>query len=119
MGKWADFIVLDPRAMETSPVINPIEHVVLTCSVANLESVYVGGEKVVERGAFLQVDQNELKNEVTWRLARIREQVDDAHSQDVWDRGTVLPGLEEYQQNHFSDDHEHPTYGRAREADRD
>ncbi len=117
--KWADFIVLDPRAMETSPVINPIEHVVLTCSVANLESVYVGGEKVVERGAFLQVDQNELKNEVTWRLARIREQVDDAHSQDVWDRGTVLPGLEEYQQNHFSDDHEHPTYGRAREADRD
>ncbi len=117
VGKWADFIIVDPRSMETSPVINPIEHVVLTCSVANLESVYVGGEKVVDDGIFLKVDQEAVQHEVTWRLDRIQEQVDDSLEAETWDRGTVLPGLDEYQQNHFSDDHEHPRYGKAREED--
>ncbi|MEM7790280.1 MAG: amidohydrolase family protein [Verrucomicrobiota bacterium] len=112
VGKWADFIIVDPRDMETSPPIHPIEHAVLTCSVANLESVYIAGEKVVERGTFLQVDHGEVMSEVDWRLERIREKIAVAREEETLDRGIIFPGLDEYQQGTFIDDLEHPRYGR-------
>jgi cytosine/adenosine deaminase-related metal-dependent hydrolase len=117
VGKYADFIIIDPRSMETSPVINPIEHVVLACSVANLESVYVGGEKVVERGAFLQVDHEETKSEVTMRLARVQAKVEATRAAGEIEQGSVFPNLNQYQQKHFSEDHEHPMYGKPRKAE--
>jgi cytosine/adenosine deaminase-related metal-dependent hydrolase len=111
-GKWADFIIIDPRDMETSPPIHPIEHVVLACSVANLESVYVGGEKVVQRGAFPQADHGKVMQEVDWRLARIREKIEQAREDGSLERGTLFPGLTNYEPRTFSDDLEHPRYGR-------
>lgn len=121
VGKWGDLILIDPRNMETSPVINPIEHVVLACSVANLEQVFVGGEAVVERGVFTQVDYEETKNEVTRRVALVQSKVDADHAaQDptVMDQGPVFQGLTEYtDQKHFTEDHEHPTYGKPKEVE--
>ncbi|WP_157954022.1 amidohydrolase family protein [Microbulbifer sp. A4B17] len=76
VGKFGGFIILDPRQMETSPVIHPIEHVVLTQSIANLEAVIVGGEISVQRGDFLHVDYDEVKNQVTERVARVREKLE-------------------------------------------
>lgn len=118
VGKWGDFILIDPRSMETSPVINPIEHVVLACSVANLEQVFVGGESVVERGRFTQVDHQETKDEVTRRLAIVQSKVDAAREAGEMEQGAVFPGLTEYKdQKHFTEDHEHPTYGKPKESE--
>jgi cytosine/adenosine deaminase-related metal-dependent hydrolase len=115
VGKWGDLIIVDPRSMETSPVINPIEHVVLACSVANLDQVFVGGELVVERGAFTQVDHQETKDEVTHRLARVQSKVDAAREAGTIEQKAVFPGLTEYEdQQHFTEDHEHPTYGKPK-----
>ncbi|MDQ8196295.1 amidohydrolase family protein [Coraliomargarita sp. SDUM461004] len=121
VGKWGDLILIDPRSMETSPVINPIEHVVLACSVANLETVFVAGEAVVERGEFTQVDYEETKNEVTRRVALVQTKVDADHAaQDpsVMDQRPIFQGLTEYKdQKHFTEDHEHPTYGKPKEVE--
>jgi len=112
VGKWGDLIIVDPRSMETSPVINPIEHVVLACSVANLDQVFVVGELVVQRGTFTQVDHQETKDEVTHRLARVQSKVDAAREAGTIEQKAVFPGLTEYEdQQHFTEDHEHPTYG--------
>jgi cytosine/adenosine deaminase-related metal-dependent hydrolase len=118
VGKWGDLIIVDPRSMETSPPINPIEHVVLACSVANLEQVFVGGELVVERGAFTQVDHQETKDEITYRLARVQSKVDAAREAGTIEQGPIFPGLTEYKdQKHFTEDHEHPTYGKPKSAE--
>ncbi|MGJ3241372.1 MAG: amidohydrolase family protein [Opitutales bacterium] len=111
-GKWADFLIVDPRDMETSPPIHPIEHLVLTCSVANLEAVYVGGEQVVMRGRFLQADHAEAMREVDWRLARIRQKIAEAREAGTLDRGVVFPNVEGYEARSFTDDLEHPRYGK-------
>jgi 5-methylthioadenosine/S-adenosylhomocysteine deaminase len=115
-GKWADFIIIDPRKMETSPPIHPIEHVVLACSVANLESVYVGGEKVVQRGVFLQVNHQNVMHEVDLRIARVIRKVDQARNDGVLDRGILFPGLSDYEPRTFIDDLDHPRYGRPAKA---
>jgi cytosine/adenosine deaminase-related metal-dependent hydrolase len=49
-GKYADFLVIDPHAMETGPVYDPCGTLVLACDTANISQVYVGGRLVVDNG---------------------------------------------------------------------
>ncbi|MDA0272213.1 MAG: amidohydrolase family protein [Proteobacteria bacterium] len=110
-GKFADFNIIDPREMETSPPIHPIEHIVLSCSVANLDSVYVGGELSVKRGHFPDADYAEVKAQVSKRVAAVRERLTKARQ-----AGFRPPGS-------FSSDEkyipelEHPGYVRALETE--
>ncbi len=49
-GKFADFLVVDPHAMETGPVYDPCGTLVLACGTSNISQVYVGGRLVVDHG---------------------------------------------------------------------
>ena len=42
-GKFADFVVVDPRHPDLEPLWHPLDAYVLACSLRNLKAVYVGG----------------------------------------------------------------------------
>lgn len=50
VGKYADFVVVDPRQPDIGPLWYPVRSYVLACSLRNLIGVYVGGELVADRG---------------------------------------------------------------------
>jgi len=75
-GKWADFVVVDPRRPDTGPVWDPYGTYVLACSLRNLQRVYVGGRLVSQAGEPVGVDGRRVTKEVHHRLAAIRAQVD-------------------------------------------
>lgn len=63
-GKYADFLVVDPRRPDIGPLWHPIDNYVLSCGPRNLKAVYVGGELVNEDG----VSTNPLAAEASARL---------------------------------------------------
>ena len=50
VGKFADFVVVDPRTPDIGPLWHPVRNYVLSMSLRNLKRVYVGGELVSEEG---------------------------------------------------------------------
>jgi len=50
VGKFADFVVVDPRRPDVGPLWNPVRSYVLACGLRNLRKVYVGGRLVSEEG---------------------------------------------------------------------
>ncbi|KAH9828366.1 guanine deaminase [Teratosphaeria destructans] len=67
VGKKADFVVLDMRALHVQPWFNPVSAVVYTASGRDVEVVVVDGKVVVEGGRLLRVDE-----EGVWREAAVR-----------------------------------------------
>lgn len=61
-GKFADFVVVDPRSPDVGPLWHPLETYVLSTSLRNLKRVYVGGMLVSENG----VSTNPLAPEHGW-----------------------------------------------------
>jgi len=51
VGKYADFLVVDPRRPDTGPVWDPWASYVLACGLRNLTQVWVGGRLVSRDGA--------------------------------------------------------------------
>lgn len=49
-GKYADFLLIDPKTPETGPIFDPYGTLVLACDTDNVEQVYVGGKLVAEHG---------------------------------------------------------------------
>ena len=49
-GKFADFVVVDPRSPDIGPLWHPIDNYVLACGLRNLKKVFVGGKLVNENG---------------------------------------------------------------------
>ena len=76
VGKWADFVVVDPRRPDTGPLWDPYGTYVLACSLRNLHQVYVGGRLVSEDGRLVAVDGPAVSKEVHHRLESIRSRVD-------------------------------------------
>lgn len=66
VGKFADFVVVDPQTPDIGPLWHPVRSYVLACSLRNLTGVYVGGRLVADRG----VATSPLAAEAS---ARIRE----------------------------------------------
>jgi cytosine/adenosine deaminase-related metal-dependent hydrolase len=64
VGKFADFVVVDPRTPDVGPLWHPVRNYVLSMSLRNLKRVYVGGELVSEEGR----STNPLAAEATARL---------------------------------------------------
>lgn len=50
VGKFADFLVVDPRSPDIGPLWSPLENYVLSCSLRNLAEVRIGGRLVAHDG---------------------------------------------------------------------
>jgi 5-methylthioadenosine/S-adenosylhomocysteine deaminase len=72
VGKFADFLVVDPRHPDTGPVHDPIATYVLACSLRNLKQVYIGGDLVAEGSDLVGVDEGRIRSEVDSRVARLK-----------------------------------------------
>ena len=76
-GKLADFLVLDPSNPGTGGLFDdPAAHIVGTMNSANIESIYVAGEKQVERGQVIGQDMQKIQAEVEDRIAALRARMD-------------------------------------------
>ena len=75
-GKYADFLVVDPRHRDTGPVYDPYATVVLACGQANLERVYIGGEMVALRGEVIGRDFDKVADEVRRRIEAARHRAE-------------------------------------------
>jgi cytosine/adenosine deaminase-related metal-dependent hydrolase len=64
VGKFADFVVVDPNAPDIGPLWHPVRSYVLACSLRNLKRVYVGGELVSQDG----VSTNPLSAEASVKV---------------------------------------------------
>ncbi len=78
-GKFADFLVVDPRRPDIGPLWHPIDNYVLSCGPRNLRAVYVGGELVNRDG----VSTNPLAEEAS---ARLHEQLPALAREVGWPR---------------------------------
>jgi len=72
VGKYADFVVVDPRCPDTGPVHDPVATYVLACSLRNLQQVYVGGDLVAEGSRLVGRDEDRIRLEVDTRVARLK-----------------------------------------------
>lgn len=68
VGKYADFLVITPP----SPIFDTAATVVLAVNNANIDTVYVGGEKLVDHLLFTRLDSSRVDREVEKRIALIR-----------------------------------------------
>ncbi|WP_300590637.1 amidohydrolase family protein, partial [Microbacterium sp.] len=64
VGKFADFVVVDPRTPDVGPLWHPVRTYVLSMSLRNLRQVYVGGVLASENG----VSTNPLAAEASARI---------------------------------------------------
>jgi 5-methylthioadenosine/S-adenosylhomocysteine deaminase len=72
-GKWADFLLVDPRSPDTGPIHDPIATYVLACGLRNLKRVYVAGDLVVDGIAFPHQDEPRIRREVDTRIDRLEK----------------------------------------------
>ncbi|WP_017443797.1 amidohydrolase family protein [Gayadomonas joobiniege] len=73
-GKRADFLVIDMAKPATGALFDVPANLVFSVSSANIEAVYVNGEKLVQSGQPIQHDMHEIQVEVEKRIRRIRAQ---------------------------------------------
>ena len=68
VGKQADFLVIDPRnKIHLYPLENMLSHLVYALKGSDVTDVYIGGERVVEAGKVLSLDQDVLFKELAER----------------------------------------------------
>ncbi len=73
-GKFADFLIVDPRDPDTGPIHDAEATYVYACGLRNLKEVYVGGKLAVEGTKVLTYDEARLRSEVYTRLARMEDE---------------------------------------------
>jgi cytosine/adenosine deaminase-related metal-dependent hydrolase len=71
VGKYADFIVVDPRVPDTGPVWDPVATYVLACSLRNLRAVYVGGQRAWADGRSTHPLADQATHELHQRMIRV------------------------------------------------
>jgi 5-methylthioadenosine/S-adenosylhomocysteine deaminase len=72
VGKFADFVVVDPRRPDTGPIWDAYGTYVLACSLRNLKQVWVGGRLVSDDGVIVHVDADDVSAQVHDRVERAR-----------------------------------------------
>jgi 5-methylthioadenosine/S-adenosylhomocysteine deaminase len=70
-GKYADFLIVDPRMPDTGPLWDPVATYVLACGLRNLKAVYVGGRCVSREGVSEHPLAGKASEELHARLGRI------------------------------------------------
>ncbi|MDB6095667.1 MAG: Amidohydrolase [Verrucomicrobia bacterium] len=77
VGKFADFLIVDPRDPDTGPLHDPVATYVLACGLRNLKEVYIGGKLAAEGSKVLTADEPAVIKEVYARVARIQALIDE------------------------------------------
>ncbi|MCA0145297.1 amidohydrolase family protein [Blastococcus sp. LR1] len=77
-GRFADFLVVDPRRPDTGPVWDAYGTYVLACSLRNLRQVWSGGRLVAEGMTLCDPGSDEVEGQVHERMARLRAEIDGA-----------------------------------------
>ena len=72
VGKFADFLLVDPTQPDTGPVYDPYATLVFVCNNANVDTVFVGGEAVVKRGQPLKFDAAAVAKDAKARVAAMK-----------------------------------------------
>ncbi len=80
VGKFGDFLVVDPANFDTGPVFDVCATLVFACKISNLEQVYVGGERVVQNGQPLKHNMKAVSADVHARVAAVRARTTAASS---------------------------------------
>ena len=75
-GRFADFLIVDPRDPDTGPLHDPIATYVLACGQRNLKQVYVGGKLVVDDAKFVTRDEQDVRTEIDTRVDRLRHEIE-------------------------------------------
>src|SRR5260370_3776685 len=70
-GKYADYLIVDPRMPDTGPLWDPVATYVLACGLRNLKAVYVGGRCVGREGVSEHPLAGKASEELHARLGRI------------------------------------------------
>ena len=76
VGRFADFLVVDPRHPDTGPVWDAHGTYVLACSLRNLQQVRSGGRLVAEGARLCDPLSDEVEDQVHERMARLKADVD-------------------------------------------
>jgi cytosine/adenosine deaminase-related metal-dependent hydrolase len=71
-GKFADFLIVDPREPDTGPVHDPVATYVLACGLRNLRQVYVAGELVADGCTLVRQNEAEIRRQIDARMARLQ-----------------------------------------------
>lgn len=77
-GKFADFLIVDPRSPDTGPLHDPVATYVLACGLRNLKQVYVGGKLAIDDDKILTYDEKVVRNEIDTRIARLGVEINKA-----------------------------------------
>lgn len=70
VGKYADFLVVDPNEPSTGPLYNAYATLVFACSRANITDVYVAGNPVIKDRAFVHHDLRQIQRDARYRMQR-------------------------------------------------
>ena len=74
-GAKADFVIVKIDSLRSGPIEDPLRNLVNCCTSADIESVWVGGRKVVDRGRIVGVDEvpimNVMRDEIDRKRARL------------------------------------------------
>ena len=73
VGKFADFLLVDPAEPDTGPVADLYATLVFACNVTNVRRIYVGGQLVALDGRLTGHDFPALSREVQQRVQAVRE----------------------------------------------
>ncbi|WP_202925940.1 amidohydrolase family protein [Goekera deserti] len=71
VGRFADFLVVDPRDPDTGPVWDPVATYVLACSLRNLHQVWSGGVQVADGARLVDPQAGEVVSQTHERMARL------------------------------------------------
>lgn len=71
-GKYGDFLIIDPAAVDRAPVYDPYATLVFACNTMNLEGVYIGGELVSSFCKLTKADFPKVQAEVHQRVNAIK-----------------------------------------------
>ena len=72
-GKFADFVIVDPRAPDIGPLWDPVASYVLACGLRNLKAVYIGGELKSAAGVLVDSIAAEASARIHDILPKIRQ----------------------------------------------
>lgn len=75
-GKYADFLIVDPKHPDTGPIHDPYGSYVLACGLRNLKQVYVGGKLVADDGRIAHQDEMIVSQELHTRIQRIKKRLE-------------------------------------------
>ena len=71
-GKLADIVLVDLKRIHSYPVHDVVSNLVFSANSSNVDTVFIGGSKVVEMGKVLGVDEADILQRARVRASEIR-----------------------------------------------